>query len=379
MTQSITVRWVSSTTDITSELWALSFPTPLEGEWWYRAIERGRLEDQFGLAYGVIEREARPIGIAPTFVMDVPIDLVAPPIVAAVLRAGGRVLPRLRYQRTLFVGSPCSDEGTVGMVPGELTSSVLDAVQQSLEARARSLGAEMIVWKDLPNDTRAAMDDLRAARRLFPAVSFPGTRVRLPGASFDDYVAALKPAKRHRLRRNLRRGKETLPLAGSVVTRPSEDVLREIFALFWQTYERGKTKFERLTPEFFAAIAAETPAHFVLLRELSTGRLVAFMLLFLVGQRAINKFIGLDYELGRDGRLYFQLWERAVQWALDAGATEMQSGQTGYRVKLDLGHELVPLTNYCTHRNRLLHAVFAAVAARITWTSLDEDLRPTGR
>jgi hypothetical protein len=117
----------------------------------------------------------------------------------------------------------------------------------------------------------------------------------------------------------------------------------------------------------------------VLLREPTTGRLAAFMLLFLVGTRAINKFIGIDYELGREGRIYFRLWEQAVRWAYAAGTTEIQSGQTGYRVKLDLGHELVPLTNYCKHRNRLVHRVFAAVSSRISWASLDDDLRPNGQ
>src|SRR6266481_1984566 len=375
----ITVRWVSSAADIPTDLWSASFPQPLEGEWWYRAFERGRLEDQFHVAYGVLERGLRPIGIAPTFVMDVPIDVVAPPIVAAALRIGGRALPRLRYQRTLFVGSPCSDEGTVGVVAGEVLDSVLDAVQEALEERARTLDASMIVWKDFPDEGRVDFDRLMSARGLFRAVSFPGTRIRLTGGSFESYVAALRPEKRHRLRRNLRRGLEALPLVESVVTHPPDSVLREIFALFWQTYERGKTKFERLTPEFFAAIASEPPAHFVLLREPTTGRLAAFMLLFLIGRRVINKFIGIDYELGREGRVYFRLWEQAVRWAYAAGTNEIQSGQTGYRVKVDLGHELVPLTNYCKHRSRLVHHLFAAVASRINWASLDDDLRPNGQ
>jgi predicted N-acyltransferase len=232
----------------------------------------------------------------------------------------------------------------------------------------------MIVWKDFPDGTAVDLTKLAAARRLFPVVSFPGTRLPLPGTSLEDYLAALRTPKRHRLRRNLRRGKEACPLAASVATNPSREELEEIFALFWQTYERGKTKFERLTPEFFFAIAAEPPAHFVLLRSPATGRLAAFMLLFLSGRRAINKFIGIDYQLGREGKLYFQLWEHAVRWAYTAGAAEIQSGQTGYPVKFDIGHELVPLTNYCKHRSRLAHRVFAAVSSRVTWASLDPDL-----
>jgi hypothetical protein len=374
----ITVRWVATADEIPRELWVASFPVPIEGEWWYRALDRSRLEQQFRFAYGIIERGSQALGIAPTFLMDVPIDLVAPPLVAAALRAGARLIPRLRYQRTLFVGSPCSDEGTVGVAPGEFVASVLEGLQAAVEERARALDASMIVWKDFADEVRAEYEPVLMARGLFRAVSFPGTRVRLSGPAFEDYVAALKPAKRHRLRRNLRRGGDAVPLVGTVIARPDAAVLAEIFALFWQTYEHGKTKFERLTPQFFAAIAEAAPARFVLLREPASGRLVAFMLVFLVGSRVINKFIGIDYTLGRDARLYFRLWEHAVRWALGAGATEIQSGQTGYGVKLDLGHELVPLTNYCRHRNPVLHRVFASVAARITWASLDDELTSSG-
>jgi hypothetical protein len=34
----------------------------------------------------------------------------------------------------------------------------------------------------------------------------------------------------------------------------------------------------------------------------------------------------------------------------------------------------VPLTNYCAHRNRLVHALARFAARRIDWASLDADL-----
>jgi len=54
---------------------------------------------------------------------------------------------------------------------------------------------------------------------------------------------------------------------------------------------------------------------------------------------------------------------------------ELQSGQTGYRAKLDLGHRLVPLANVLRHQNPFLHALYRAVCTRLTWKSLDSDLR----
>src|SRR5262249_6240070 len=158
-------------------------------------------------------------------------------------------------------------------VPAEPFAPILEVVEDVLEQTAWRSGAQMVVWKDFPDEAKEDLEQLSKTRGLFRIVSFPGTRVALRGKSFDDYVAGLKTPNRHRLRRNLRRGRQALPLVGSIVTHPDEPLLQEIFALFWQTYQRGRTKFERLTPQFFAAIAAAPLAHFALLRDGATGRL----------------------------------------------------------------------------------------------------------
>ena len=98
------------------------------------------------------------------------------------------------------------------------------------------------------------------------------------------------------------------------------------------------------------------------------------MLCFLLGDRVINKFIGLDYAQPRESFLYFRLWDAALDWALARGATAIQSGQTGYAPKIELGHRLMPLTNYSAHRNPLVHRLYDWAARRIDWSSLDPDL-----
>ena len=145
----------------------------------------------------------------------------------------------------------------------------------------------------------------------------------------------------------------------------------EIFALFWQTYEKGKTKFERLNQEFFQQIAQCPESHFILLRKVSDGKLAAFMLCFKVGGRVINKFIGIDYSASTNSFLYFRLWQEVVIWALGTGATELQSGQTGYSAKLEIGNKLVPLTNYCKNYNPIVHRLYAHVPGALAgpaWT-----------
>jgi len=370
----VSITWVSSADAIPAELWEQCFPPLLEGRWWYAALERSGLEDQFSFLYALLMRADVPIGIAPAFLMNVPLDIIAPPPLARLLRSIGTYFPRLRYVKTFFIGSPCSDEGAVGLISGVCLRDVAAVIQDAAGERARVAGASAIVWKDFPDNAAAELDVLRIERSLFKLVSYPGTMVPRLEGSFEGYLKTLNAARRNSLKRKLKRSRAMGALEVSIIQHPDDQIQNEIFNLFWQTYLNGKTSFERLPPQFFKQIAGEDVSHFILLRMPQTGRLVAFMLCFCLGSRVINKFIGLDYVHARDWYLYFRLWEEAVDWAAKAGAAELQSGQTGYMAKLDLGHKLVPLTNYCMHRNPFIHHLFSFAARYISWSTLDDDL-----
>ena len=370
----IEIQWVSRAEDIPQRLWEQCFPPPLEGVWWYSTLDRCGIGDQFVFAYAIIVRSGVRIGIAPTFLMDVPLDIVAPPLVARIMKTLAAFSPRLMYQRTLFVGSPCSDEGTVGLADGGDLCDIIPVLQRELDSRARQLKASMIVWKDLPDETILEAGPILTDNGLFSLVSYPGTRLGLRGSGFEDYIRMLTSHQRYNLRKKLRQSHKMGRLDESIIQSPDDTLLGEMFSLFLQTYEHGQTKFERLTPAFFKLISACPVSNFVLLRDSANGKLVAFMLCFLLGKRAINKFIGIDYEYRGNLFLYFRLWEAAVNWTLGTGAEELQSGQTGYQAKYDLGHKFVPLTNYCKHMAPVVHRIFKTIARNISWSTLDDDL-----
>ena len=364
------VQFVRRVEDIDRALWDQCFPAPREGWFWYQALERSGLEDQFAFHYAVIRRDGRDVGIAPCFLHDVPIALVAPAPVAWVLRGLARVFPRVGFQRTFFIGSPCSDEGTVGLVPGVTLAEIVVGLRAAVRAQARELGARMVVFKDFPAVDVAALE----ADGFVATVSYPGTVLDVSPPDKDAYFRRLSQNQRHNFRKKLRRSREVLALETRVVERPTDEELAAIFSLFLQTYERGKTKFERLGLRFFREMREHPEAKFILQRDAGDGRLAAFMLVFQLGDRVINKFIGLDYGRGDRGFLYFRLFDAALDFAYAVGAKELQSGQTGYRAKLDLGHRLVPLFNLFHHERFPVHWLFRTIGRRITWRSLDEDL-----
>jgi hypothetical protein len=368
------VEWLESESLIPPALWRLCFPSTLEGRWWYETLEQSGLEDQFRFLYGLVRRNNAPIGIVPAFSMNVPMELVAPPWIMPHVRAAGRVFPQILHEPTLFVGSPCSDEGTIGLLPGINLKQIAPFIHEAVEQKASKLGSRVVAWKDFPLETHAELLPVLERYGLFPSLSYPGTSVKLTGSSMKEYLERLKGSRRHNLKKKLARSKQDSNLVASVVQFPEPAVLDQVFALFWQTYLKGETKFEKLTPKFFHLIAQKKVSWFILLHDERDGRMVAFMLCFKLGNKVINKFIGIDYHRPKEWFLYFRLWEAAMEWALSQGATEFQSGQTGYRGKIDIGHQLVPLLNYCRNRNPLLHELYRRVGPTITWSDLDSDL-----
>ncbi len=368
------VEFLKSASQIPDELWDTCFQVPGEGRWWYEALEESGIDDQFTLYYGLIKHLGRPVGLAPVFVMDIPVEQVAPPEFLRLLRLIGKIVPSILYQRTLFVGSPILDESRVRLILGVNRRAALLALQIALEAKADEIRASLIVWKDFPESSSAEMNWLSQQRRLFRVISLPNTIVELPSRRKEDYFAALKGTRRQNLKRKLKRSREKVTLSVEIVQRPDAKTLDAIFNLFWQTYEKSTSKFERLTRKFFEVFAEKQATLFVILRENVTGEIVAFCLCFDMGDRLISMFIGIDYSRPKEWMLFFRLWEATLDVALARGFPAIVNGRSSYEVKIETGHKLIRLNNYCRHRNVLFNIIYGVVAQRVDWASLDGGL-----
>ena len=252
------VTFVRYSADIPDELWAAGLPSPLEGRWLYEALEQSGLDAQFTFLYARVARNGAAAGFAPVFVMDVPIEEVTPEPLRKPLHAVARLFPSVLYQRTLFVGAPCSAEGAIAVLPGENRHEVLLALQDALEKKSKELGAEMIVWKDMPSGISADLDRLTMRRRLFRVVSLPATLVNFSSQKKSDYFGQLKGSRRSALKKKLKLSTQEADVSVEVLQQPAPEVLDEIFGLFRQTYLKSKTKFEELNRTWFDRIGRDS-------------------------------------------------------------------------------------------------------------------------
>lgn len=369
-----TVAFAESENQIPADLWPACFGPSQEGQWWCRLIENAGVEGQFRIFYAVLSEGGKPVGIAPLFTMQLPLEFIVPDWLVPKLAFIGRMLPSLSQPQILFVGSPCADEGAIGLLPSVDRRAAMLALQRALEVEAPARGALVLLWKDFPPSYDADFEWLAARVGMFRMTSFPGAIIDLPSSRHEDYLATLKSSRRYNLKRKLKQSAKNFDAEIETIQQPDAATLDDIYALFAQTRDKGSTSFENIDRRFFARAAQEPCAHFILLRERGTRKIAAFMLCFDLGTTVINKYIGLDYTRPQDWYLLFRLIDVAIGWSLTRGARVFQSGQTGYSAKLEQGHRLIPLTSWGKNRNWLFHKIGELVAARISWSTLDKDL-----
>lgn len=370
---SLQVTWHSRANAIPADLWERFFRVPFEGQFWYRSIEMGCL-DPCEYNYGLLHRGSKVVGLMPAFVFEMPIDLILPPASRQALKRSFARLCGIRKLRIFFVGSVGGEEGHVGLDASLSLRNVALQLHDAARARATLVGARFLVWKDFTTNDAVALDDLCVLRRAFRIPSFPGSEIQLVQGGYESFLRTQTAARRYKIKRKFSIGKSVLPTQTRLIATPTPADVNRLFKLFQQTYERGAVKFESLTEAFFLQAAQAVETQFIVLETLSSREPVAFMLLLRLGERVINRFVGIDYARGTQTYLSFRLFAAAYDWAASTGARVLQSGQTGYVAKLDLGHNLVPLFNYCEHSNRLVNAVLARASRDTTWESLDRSL-----
>src|ERR1700730_18973182 len=75
--QAYQVEFFETASQISNGLWDACFQPPAAGRWWYEILDQSGIEDQLTFCYALIKHLGCPVGIAPVFAMDVPVDQVA--------------------------------------------------------------------------------------------------------------------------------------------------------------------------------------------------------------------------------------------------------------------------------------------------------------
>ena len=334
--------------EIPSEIWRRAFAGHSKDHRYYE-ISEAALAGQFDHAYLVLRNEGTgAVAVQPVFSARQDILEGLPAKVHSLLAWPRRIFPRWLRLGMLVAGCSTGEGALDCKEPW-----AVEILREALRVYARQTRASMILLKDFPSAFREQLRSFEEHDyRRVP--SMPGCTIDFDFGSFDEF-------RRKRLGRNLRYKYNKIarqPVVPVEVVTDVTAIADEIHALYLQTYQRSKMRFERLTPEFFARIGREMPetARFFLWRV--DGKLAAFALCLVHDGTMSHLNIGFDYAVSLERQLYYTTVKDLFEWSLAHDLKRFYTGQLNYNPKLHLRMKLAPLDLYSRHTSALLNPLY---------------------
>ena len=342
------VEIVASATDLSPEVRAKAFAGQAK-DFRYYDIAARTLGAQFEHRVLVIKNASNgAVAIQPVFFVDQDILEGIPRNLHSLLTWPRRFFSRWLKMRMLVVGCSAGDGALDRSEPW-----VVEALQEAIGIYSKRSRAAMVLFKDFPSAYREVLQPLTISNyRRVP--SMPACEIDFDFATFEEFM-------QKRLGRKLRykyiKLNKKPPIEWELLTDVTP-IADEIYALYKQTHDRSKMRFEHLTPEFFALIGREMSdvvRYFVWRVD---GRIVAFALCLVHDGTMHHLNIGFDYSVSLDLQLYYVTMRDLFSWALEQGLKRYYTGQLNYDPKLHFKMKLAPLDLYSRHTSALINPIF---------------------
>jgi|GEM_PF-101804 len=275
-------------------------------------------------------------------------------------------LAKFLSYRTLFVGTTVSE---FTPLPQEFSASAARNTVSGLLRQAKKY--PFLIVKDLPREASSLISPelVSEAQRFDRALAAKGfmsvegqalAYVPVDYADVDEYIARFSKTRRKDFRRKMKAGErlkiDILYKGDSAFYDRAQ--LAEYYRLYEQVYRQSEVHFDFLSPDFFKALLQEAGEglRFITYRD-EAGRLIGYNICFIVGDRLVDKYIGLDYPAATDYSLYFVSWFFNLSYARRQGLSYYIAGWTDPQVKAYLGAKFVMTRHRVYVRNPLLRTI----------------------
>lgn len=356
----VTYKILDSVSKINRNDWDSVFGSIPEGYEFYHTLEKSDLKE-FSFYYLLLYRDGNILSIAPLFVADFYLDIVLEGFIKNVIGFIRHFIPKFFILKTLFCGSPFSENGVLGITKDVGDARILiDEIVQVMQRFSRGNKVPFIIFKDFLREDTSLLDSLKH-KGFLKVDSFPLVRMELNFNSLEEYFGSLSTSTRKDLRRKIKKAYSKDKIKIRVVD-DIQDIIDDVYPLYLNTYHAGEVKFEFLTKDFFINVSKNLKPHTKYFLYYVEDQLAAFNLCFVYDHLLIDKFIGFDYEIAHQYSLYFVSWCFNIEWCLKNSIRYYQVGQTDYEPKLKLGGSLIPLFAYFKHNNFLFNLVLKLLA-----------------
>ena len=324
-----------------------------------------------------VRRAGQVVAVAPLFTLSYRLDTSLQGPLRAFTNKIAQFNDRLLRLDLIGFGSALAERCHIGFDPALShpdRQKIFAAMMARLDLQARQDRIGLVVVKDLALGEKALLAPVLHQSGFAEVASLPVAVLDLP-SSEEAWLRQLSSSTRKDIKRKL---KGSAHVEIERVQGLTPELASELTTLYEQTRSQSAFDYDELEtlPEdyFYQVSQALGPqAQFMLYRI--DGELAAFNLLFVEKNRVIDKFLGMRYPLARQHDLYAVSWVANLRYAIEIGASQLQTGQTAYAAKLRYGSRLEPSFIYFRHRLPPVTLALRMLAPLLAFDRNDPDLQ----
>ena len=327
----------------------------------------------------VVERDGRPVAIAPTFTAALPLDIILSGPLKSLAVSVSQRFPKLTSLRLIALGQPYWNRSGIAFSPDLEPASravCVQAMLKALEDHARQNRFLFTIVKDVSDIEVDAFGSAFAARRFSKIAVLPQTTLAVPPTNAD-YIDSLSANMRSNMRRKLKKAAgltiETLTSLDGIET--------EIVGMKKETAARANVDFDLFSsvpPTYFRTVLEQMPGRAIIRLYRLGGKPIGFALMVADGMEIIETFTGMHYPAGPENGLFFRNWMEHLDDARLRGMSHIETGPTTYLTKQRLNCAFHRSWLYVRAVNPALNRITRWGAPRLGLDQDDPELKNMG-
>jgi predicted N-acyltransferase len=267
--------------------------------------------------------------------------------------------------RSLECGPPIALGNTISFKDGMNRGESLRLLCHGIEELAKELGINFLLFRDFYDD-KSEFCGLLRERGYERVHNLPKAEIKVRWKTFDDYLNSMRSNYRCKIVKSMDKCAKA-DISIRELKNFSEQHARDLKLLYNNVSNQAKEiKRETLSEAYFQDLHKYLGEKAVILAAIKDDKIIGFMLALFNDKELISAILGLDYNCNREYCVYFNLFYRTVELAIERGMERVDMGITTLDPKKDMGSEIVVLNMYMKHSNLLLNKIISVLFDMIT-------------
>ncbi len=266
--------------------------------------------------------------------------------------------------RSLECGPPIALGNTLSFGNGAGGAEAFRLLCEGIESLAKELGIKFILFRDFYDREMALCGHLEE-HGYANIHNLPKAELKIKWKSFDEYLNSMRSSFRCKIVKSMEKCAKANISIG--ILKDFSGNSRELKRLYDNVSRQAKEiKREELAETFFQNIDRHLGERSVVLSATKDDRLIGFMLLLFNDKELVPALIGLDYDFNREYHIYFNLFYKTIELAIETGMDKVDMGITTLDPKRDMGSDILALNMYMKHSNPLFNRIIPVLFDMIT-------------